>query len=30
MKKYQGILTLTITAFICSLLLFILTKVING
>lgn len=30
MKKYQGIITLTITALICSILLYIVVSVVNG
>ena len=30
MKKYQGIITLTITALICSVLLYLVVRVVNG
>ena len=30
MKKYQGIITLTLTALICSILLYIVVIVVNG
>lgn len=30
MKKYQGIITLTITALVCSILLYLVFKVVNG
>lgn len=30
MKKYQGIITLTLTALICSILLYIVVSVVNG